>query len=259
MNIVKLFSHSEIRFVTDPSQKYGFGIVTNDLANVLEIVNPRDMSTEDEWKGVANIDTPGGTQLMNVTWEPGVYDILAKSRKPNAKPFKKWLFEDVVPSIRETGGYGVTPIANLQTPDLKEDYLLASLMITDAFAGVNLKPELLGGLKLNAAIAIAPRLAPVLAESRQVLINSSAQEFELLTATEIGKRLDGLSARKINQMLIEKGLQVKNEAKKSSKDSSYIPTPHGSEFSDLTLATGSNNSGTFQQLRWYSSVIDLLR
>ncbi len=142
---------------------------------------------------------------------------------------------------------------------LKDDYLLVSAMITDAFATVPLKPELLGGLKINAAIAVAPHLAHALEESRQLLITNTAQECELLTVTAIGNRLDGMSARKVNQMLIDKGFQVKNPNKKSSKDSSYLPTPLGSEFSDLTLATGSNGSGTFQQLRWYSSIVDQLR
>ena len=154
---------------------------------------------------------------------------------------------------------GTTSIAVQPQPTtLKDDYLLVSAMITDAFATVPLKPELLGGLKINAAIAVAPHLAHALEESRQLLITNTAQEWELLTVTAIGKRLDGLSARKVNQMLIDKGFQVKNPNKKSSKDSSYLPTPLGSEFSDLTLATGSNGSGTFQQLRWYSSIVDQL-
>lgn len=126
------------------------------------------------------------------------------------------------------------------------------------FKGVPIKPELVAGVKLNAAKQLMPTSAAILEPSRQLLIVNSAQGFELLTVTEIGKRLDGLSARKVNQMLIDKGFQVKNPNKKSSKDSSYLPTPLGSEFSDLTLATGSNGSGTFQQLRWYSSIVDQL-
>ncbi len=262
MNIVKLFENFEIRFVPDPIRPNGFGIVAIDLATVLGIQRTNDIASvvDDKWKGTAIIRTPGGNQEVVVIWEPGVYEVLAKSRKPQAKPFKDWLFESVLPSIRQTGSYSIDSIPSIK-PDyaaIKEEYSLASFLITDTFAGVGLKSELVAGLKLNAAIAITPSMAPVLEESRQLLIASTAQEFELLTATEIGKRLDGLSARKVNQMLIEKGLQIKNPNKKSSKDPSYVPTPHGSEFSDLTLATGSNNSGTFQQLRWYSSVLTQL-
>lgn len=254
MNIVKLFSHSEIRFVTDPSQKYGFGIVTNDLASVLEIVNPRDMSTEEEWKGVANIDTPGGIQLMNVTWEPGVYDILAKSRKPNAKPFKKWLFEDVVPSIRETGSYGTPPIAK----QVSEPEAIISLL-DKALSGVPLKPELLAGVKLNIIKVAAPKeYYPAIEEARQFLIVNTAQENRLITPTEIGKIL-GISGQAVNKLLIERGLQVAHLARKSKKEPAYLPTEKGKEYSDLTLATGSSSSSTFQQLRWYESVIDLLK
>ena len=173
--------------------------------------------------------------------------------------FQQWVFGEVLPAIRETGSYS-TDRQSIK-PDyaaIKEEYTLASFLITDTFAGVELKPELVAGLKLNAAISIAPRLAPVLAESRQYLITNTAQECELLTVTEIGKRLDGISARKVNQMLIDQGFQIKNPNKKSSKDPSYVATNRGSEFSDLTLATGSKGSGTFQQLRWYSSVLSQL-
>lgn len=60
---------------------------------------------DDDWKGTSNVCTPGGTQSLLVIWEPGIYQLLSKSRKPQAKPFQKWLFEEVVPTIRKTGGY----------------------------------------------------------------------------------------------------------------------------------------------------------
>jgi len=38
--------------------------------------------------------------------ESGLYTLVLKSRKPEAKPFKKWITKEVIPSIRKTGGYG---------------------------------------------------------------------------------------------------------------------------------------------------------
>jgi hypothetical protein len=52
-------------------------------------------------------------------------------------------------------------------------------------------------------------------------------------------------------------LQVKND-KKSSKDPAYVPTDRGEEFCQITTATGENNTATYQQLRWYPSVINAL-
>jgi len=60
----------------------------------------------------------------------------------------------------------------------------------------------------------------------------------------------------VNQLLIEKGLQVKNVNKKSKKEPDYLPTDRGQEFCDLTLSSGKNgDSSSYQQLRWYESVL----
>lgn len=138
-----------------------------------------------------------------------------------------------------------------------QDPTQKTLQIIDLiFEKVPIKPELVAGLKLNAAKELNPNLANVLEPSRQLLIASTAQEYTLLTPTEIGKRL-GLSAIAVNKKLVELGLQVKNGNRKSQKDCAYLPTTKGSEFSDLTLATGSNNSTTYQQLRWYESILSV--
>ena len=108
MNSLQVFEQFEIRFIQHPENKYEFGIVAADLAVILDL-DPKQtnkMPVDDEWKGQTTITTPGGIQSMKVIWEPGVYQLLAKSRKPNAKPFQKWLFEEVIPSIRKTGSYG---------------------------------------------------------------------------------------------------------------------------------------------------------
>ena len=95
MSIVQYFGNSEIRFVDHPEGKYEFGIVATDMATILNL-DPKQTHkmppVDDEWKGQTNVTTPGGTQAMTVIWEPGIYQLLAKSRKPQAKPFQKWLF-----------------------------------------------------------------------------------------------------------------------------------------------------------------------
>jgi hypothetical protein len=45
---------------------------------------------------------------MVVIWEPGVYQLACVSRLPKSKPFRHWLFTEVLPSIRQTGSYSVT-------------------------------------------------------------------------------------------------------------------------------------------------------
>lgn len=126
------------------------------------------------------------------------------------------------------------------------------------FKGVNIKPELVAGVKLNAIAKINPALAEAIKDSQKLLIDNTASPSNLLTPTMIGDKL-GLTSQKVNKLLIEKGLQVKNENKKSRKDPAYVLTNHGSEFGTFTLSTGSNGDNTsYQQLRWYESVLNVL-
>ena len=45
---------------------------------------------------------------LSVVSEPGLYSLILRSRKPEAKAFKRWVTHEVLPSIRKTGGYLAT-------------------------------------------------------------------------------------------------------------------------------------------------------
>lgn len=81
--------------------------VLKDVCEVLEISNARDVFNrlEEDEKGVGQIDTLGGSQKMNIINESGLYSVILRSDKPQAKPFRKWVTSEVLPSIRKTGGY----------------------------------------------------------------------------------------------------------------------------------------------------------
>ena len=64
----------------------------------------------EEWKGVNPIHTPGGEQDVLTLTEQGLYFFVARSDKPKALPFQKWLAGEVLPAIRKTGAY-VSPAA----------------------------------------------------------------------------------------------------------------------------------------------------
>jgi len=61
------------------------------------------------------VDTIGRSQEMTIINESGLYSLILRSRKPEAKRFKKWVTSEVLPSIRKTGGYMVS-IPN-ETPE----------------------------------------------------------------------------------------------------------------------------------------------
>lgn len=71
---------------------------TNLIANVPE-----------EWKGTNPIRTPGGLQDLWCFSEAGLYFFVARSDKPKALPFQKWLAGEVLPALRKRGFYGLMP------------------------------------------------------------------------------------------------------------------------------------------------------
>lgn len=112
MNELQIFNNNqfgEIRTTIKDGEPW---FVAADVCRALEIANNRDALTrlEQDEKGVALTDTPGGTQEVTIVNEPGLYALVLGSRKPEAKAFKRWVTHEVIPSIRKHGMYA-TPTA----------------------------------------------------------------------------------------------------------------------------------------------------
>lgn len=90
--------------------------VAKDVCVALAIKNSRDALArlDDDEKGVALTDTPGGEQRVQTVNEAGLYTLVLSSRKPEAHAFKRWVTHEVLPAIRRTGGYMV---ARDETPE----------------------------------------------------------------------------------------------------------------------------------------------
>lgn len=81
----------------------------------------------DEWKGVHPLHTPGGLQELWCLSEPGLYFFVNRSDKPKALPFQKWVAGDVLPTIRQTGSYGLQPMYAPETVTITKDEHVARL------------------------------------------------------------------------------------------------------------------------------------
>ena len=77
---------------------------------VLDLGSPHKVADrlDDDEKGRTSIPTLGGIQQMTIVNEPGLYSVILRSDKPEAKAFKRWITHEVIPAIRKTGSYGVT-------------------------------------------------------------------------------------------------------------------------------------------------------
>ena len=105
MNIIPFnFDSKEIRVVEINNEPW---FVATDIASILEYRDAHNMIRfldEDE-KGTHILSTHSGSQELSVINESGLYSAILRSRKPEAKTFKKWVTSEVLPSIRKNGGY----------------------------------------------------------------------------------------------------------------------------------------------------------
>lgn len=109
MNELQVFNYNgnEVRTIQKDGEPWW---VLKDVCEVLGLSSPHkvfDRLDEDE-KGRNQIPTPGGEQEMTVVNESGLYNVILRSDKPEAKPFRKWVTSEVLPPIRKHGAY-MTP------------------------------------------------------------------------------------------------------------------------------------------------------
>lgn len=80
-----------------------------DVCKSIGIVNARNVKERLDGEDVRQVDTltNGGVQKLTYVTESGLYDVIIRSDSDMAKPFRKWITSEVLPSIRKTGQYSI--------------------------------------------------------------------------------------------------------------------------------------------------------
>ena len=100
------FKGNRLRTLTDSQGEPWF--VAKDVCDILEISNNRDAISQldsDEKNTVVISDGIPGNPNKTIISEPGLYKLIMRSRKPEAKEFQRWVTHEVLPSIRKHGVY----------------------------------------------------------------------------------------------------------------------------------------------------------
>lgn len=120
MNELQVFNYNgnEVRTIQKDGEPWW---VLKDVCDVLNIENHKDLPKRLEDDEVGRFDLPhpqsrNKTLEMLCINESGLYNVILRSDKPEAKPFRKWVTSEVLPSIRKHGAY--------MTPQKIEEVLL---------------------------------------------------------------------------------------------------------------------------------------
>lgn len=191
-------------------------------------------------------DTGYGIKDMAYITEPQLYFVLMRSRSDKAKPFRQWVVNDVLPSIRKTGKYEAPKPEPIVKP---KDFKLADMMesakiIFDA-AGIE-----------GAALALALDSVAV-NETGKSMLKAAGLQLSVpdqkvpLCPTDIGKPL-GLTPQAVNSILAARGLQRKKA------DGKWEPTEKGKQLGAVLLyVSKKQGTGTpVTQLKWPSDILD---
>lgn len=102
------FRTTEVRTIVLDSEAW---FIASDVAKALAYSDARHMTRvlDDDEQGLQIVETLGGPQELSIINESGLYHAVLKSRKPEAKPFRKWVTSEVLPAIRKTGQYIAQP------------------------------------------------------------------------------------------------------------------------------------------------------
>lgn len=185
MNDIQVFKHEQfgqIRTVEQEDKVYFCG---SDVAKSLGYTNP-NKAINDHCRAITKCSTPisGKIQAINYISEGDVYRLIAHSKLPAAVQFESWVFDEVLPSLRENGAYIATKEDDTDMDIMARGLMAAQRMIEQRDAKIKL---------------LAPKAEyadDCLMATNGITISSIAKEY-------------GMSAIKLNGLLKGLGIQFK--------------------------------------------------
>lgn len=238
-NEVQKFNNPEFGDVRIVMKEGTAWFVAADVCRVLELadVSSAVRKLDEDEKGTHNLPTLGGEQAMLIVNEPGLYRLIFTSRKPEAKNFQRWVYHDVLPTIRKTGSYSLKTQSVLLKAASEIDPLSEILQSTFA---------LKRGIALSQAIDLVGNNYKLNFDSLKKLLPLAEHETGYLNATSLAPKIGVRSPKFVNVKLASLGLQYKD-------GHSWRLTERGKAYGEEMPYTRNGHSG--YQIRRNSSVV----
>ncbi len=202
--------------------------VLKDVCQVLDITRGARVAErldKDEVRQTYLTDSLGRQQETYIINEPGLYNVIFRSDKAEAKPFKRWVTHEVLPTIRRTGQYAAPGV---QTPALPDDLHLHRAELLTKIA------DQYDGTYRQILHAHATREL-----TGEYLLPLPKQEEKTFSAAEIGERL-GISANMVGRLANMHNLK----------------TP---EFGGWYLDKAKDCDKVVQSFRYYETIVPIMR
>lgn len=223
MNELQIFNYqsNEVRTIMRDGEPW---FVLKDVCRVLSIGNPADVFArlDNDEKGVAQIDTPGGKQKMSIINESGLYNVILRSDKPEARPFRKWVTGTVLPTIRKTGAYSANALRDPKAG-------LAEAKVKNARARVaSIWLKLAQTNPVPTFQQICAHYASAELTGGEAVLPLPEVKEKTYTAAEVGEMLGGISANMVGRVANQNGLKTEEYGievwDKSKHSSKQVPT-----------------------------------
>ena len=245
-----LFENHDVRVQVGSDGSLWF--VARDVAEALSITWTGHTLSKipDGWITMVKLTTVTGVKETTAISEMAVYKLAFRSNKPEAERFTNWVAEVVLPAIRKTGGYHVSqqPSGIYEQATSK---IRCGLEAGTAYKGL---AKLLGcSESLANAQTVQFLKREIDLDATQLLAENVAETKDpLVIPTELAKEM-GISAKKVNILLQQSGLQKRVEYESSGKiRKRWDLTPEGFEYAELLDVGKEHSDGTpVQQIKWF--------
>lgn len=253
-----MYGENQIRVIEDEEGTPWF--VAKDVARILGYSNHRDAiirhcKMAQIIEGSGNPTPGGGNESLRldpqtkIIPEPDVYRLIIKSTLPEAERFERWVFEELLPTIRQTGTYEIDANTSLVKParELKAAMRIARVLglgENQARLSANRFVKTITGVDCMAALQITHLVQ---------------EEQELhYTPTDLGKLIGGISGRKTNQLM--EGLGYQKSFRDGKNRMKGKPTDKGAPHSILKDTGRKHGDGTpVVQLFWKETMLIALQ
>ena len=220
MNEMQIFTYQDkqVRTVEKGGEPWW---VLKDVCEVLGISHIKDTADrleKDEVGQTDVIDSLGRKQMTTIINESGLYNVILRSDKPNARPFRYWVTHEVLPTIRKTGQY--------KTPQkAMSDY--QAMMAATRKKNADIREALILERMANQYEGTYRQILHAHATkvlTGEFLLPLPKLEQKTFSAEEIGQKI-GISAHKVGQLANKAGLKndkygqwFKDKARSSEKE-----------------------------------------